>query len=68
MAGLTFQPTKRENKSLVPTNEPQLLSVASPVPRRMDIDAALETTVVLAAHVHGKARDTSDDIIKNSNI
>ena len=68
MAGPTFQPSERENKSLVPTNELQLLSVTSPVPRPMDVDAALETTVVPAAQVYGKARDTFDDINKNSNI
>lgn len=68
MAGPTFQPSERENKSLAATNELQLLSVTSPVPRHMDLRAILETTVVPAAHVYGKAMDAFDDIIKNSNI
>lgn len=40
-----------EKKSLVLTNELQLLSVTPPVPHRTDIDAALQTTVVPAAHI-----------------
>lgn len=68
MAGPTFQPSERENKSLVPTNELRRLSEPCPVPRRVGLDAALETTAVPAAHISGKARDTFDDIMKNSNI
>lgn len=72
-AGLTRlegapSPPRRTAKSLIPTNEPQLLPVASPAPRRAEIAAVPEPPAVPAARRAGEARVTADDIIKNRNI
>lgn len=61
-------PARGTAKPLVPTNELQLLPVASPAPRRVEIAAVAEPPAVPAARGAGEARVTSDDIIKNRNI
>lgn len=51
MAGQTFQPSDSEKKSLVLTNELQILSVTSPVPCHMDSDAALDYGCPCGSHI-----------------
>lgn len=51
MAGQTFQPSDSEKKSLLLTNELQILSVTSAVPCHMNSDAALDYGCPCGSHI-----------------